>query len=144
MNKQSIRAFGFGLLAASAALFISGQMLPEQPAELSTQQMIQRLKAENYVIQNNSVGQAQNQADAVQKEKNTQKTITNKPVTFVIETGMSSNEIAAQLKKSGIIEDPASFNQFLTKNGYADKLQVGSFTLKTSMTQKEVADTLTK
>lgn len=143
MRKQTIRAFGFGLLAASAALYISDQTAPKRPIELSAQQMIQRLETENYVVQKKENEQTEKQLDSAQKEMTAPKTAVQS-VTVVIESGMSSNEIAAKLKESGIIQDQAAFNQFLTANGYADKLQTGSFVLKKNMTETEVADALTK
>lgn len=144
MKKQSIRAFGFGLLAATAALFFSDQLTSEQPAELSNEQMIQQLQDANYVVQKEENEQAPIQQSETIQTKNNSQQPTAASVTVSIETGMSSNEIAARLKKNGIIEDSSSFNQFLIKNGYADKLQIGSFVFKGGMTEKEVADILTK
>jgi len=144
MKKQPIRAFGFGLLAAAAALFFSNQLTSEQSAELSTEQMIQQLQDADYVVQREENEQAPiPQSETTQTKNNIQQPAAAS-VTVSIETGMSSNEIAAKLKKAGIIEDSSSFNQFLTKNGYADKLQIGSFVFKNGMTEKEVADILTK
>lgn len=144
MKKQPIRAFGFGLLAAAAALFFSHQLTSEPPAELSTEQMIQRLQDANYVVQKKENEQAPIQQSETTQTKNNTQQPTAASVTVSIESGTSSNEIAAKLKKAGIIKDSSSFNQFLTKNGYADKLQIGSFAFKSGMTEEEVADVLTK
>ncbi|MCP3764238.1 endolytic transglycosylase MltG [Domibacillus sp. A3M-37] len=147
MKKQSIRSFGFGLLAASASLFIFNETETNKPAELSTEEMIQVLTEENYTVQKVDSKEASQQA-AAPIESNEAQNQTEEPatesVTVLIEQGSSSNEAAAKLKQSGILEDESSFNQYLIENGYADKLQVGSFTFQNGMTQQEIAEVLTK
>jgi hypothetical protein len=143
MTKQSIRSFGFGLLAASAALFIFNETEIREPAQLSTEEMIQVLTEENYTIQRED-SKKESQQTAAPIESNEAQEPATESVTILVEPGMSSNEIASKLKESGVLTDESAFNQYLTDHGYADNLQVGSFTFQYGMTDKEIAEVVTK
>ncbi|OES44363.1 endolytic transglycosylase MltG [Domibacillus iocasae] len=146
MIKQSIRSFGFGLLASSASLFIFSYIEKNEPAELSTEEIIQLLKEDGYNIQKSIPEKEAESASDPQETNETKKQAEEpavRPITMSVEPGMSSNEIAAKLKELGVIEQEAAFNQYLTTNGYADKLQVGSYTFQNEMTDKEIAEVLT-
>ena len=56
---------------------------------------------------------------------------------------MTSEDVAYLVKEAGIVEDALALNTFLIRNGYAERLRVGTFELKTGMTQEEIAKRLT-
>ena len=59
--------------------------------------------------------------------------------TLTIASGMSSNAVCEMLKRAGIIENPADFDNFLVGNGYADRIRVGSFEVNSGMSYEELA-----
>lgn len=146
MNKQTIRSFGLGLLTAAAALWLFLQMEPVEQAELSTDEMIERLEADQYVVQ--KAEEAPPEAAETSPETPAEPSETAAPeadtVSISVTAGMTSNDVSTQLKTAGLIPDAAAFNQFLTENGYSAKLQVGSFELKKGMSAQNIADVLTK
>lgn len=65
-------------------------------------------------------------------------------VTFVIPKGTGISQIAADLKKSGLIKDPLAFKILVKINGLAGKIQAGSFKLSPSMDLFTIAKKLTQ
>ena len=149
MIKQSIRSFGFGLLAASTALFIYNEIESYEHAELLMNEMIQLLTEKNHTIQETESGselQTVNTASEVTDVQN--QTETKEPssesVTISVESDMSPNEVAATLKKAGIIQEEEVFKQFLIDNGYREAHNSGSFIFQKGMTHREIAEILIK
>lgn len=68
---------------------------------------------------------------------------TDKTVKITVVRGMTSEDVAYLVKEAGIVEDALALNTFLIRNGYAERLRVGTFELKTGMTQEEIAKRLT-
>ena len=66
-----------------------------------------------------------------------------KTVTITVVRGMTSEDVAYLVKEAGVVDDAIALNAFLIRNGYAERLRVGSFELKTDMTQEEIAKRLT-
>ncbi len=66
-----------------------------------------------------------------------------KTVKITVVRGMTSEDVAYLVKEAGIVEDALALNAFLIRNGYAERLRVGSFELKPGMTQEEIAKRLT-
>ena len=62
---------------------------------------------------------------------------------IVITRGMYSEAISQAMERTGVISDWRKFNDFLEANGYAERLQTGTFTLKSTMTYDEMAKILT-
>ncbi|WP_046173837.1 endolytic transglycosylase MltG [Domibacillus indicus] len=144
MTKQSIRSFGIGLLAASAALFVFNQSESNKSAELSTEEMIQLLEEENYTVQKADSSKEQEPASEQTSQAQRQPgKAAAQPVTILVESGMSSSEVAVMLKEAGLVDDAEAFNQYLTETGYANRLQTGSFTFQPGMTDEKLAEILT-
>ncbi|KIL75303.1 endolytic transglycosylase MltG [Bacillus badius] len=158
MNQQTMRAFAFGLLAAALALFIYTQATGF--SSLSETAMIKQLEKEQYVVLTSAQAAKQKQENEKLQQKLSQLTAENgkqapqrtkektsakkkKSYTLHIKSGMSSSEAGQLLEKAGIIEDSQAFNDYLTENGYAEKLQLGEHTVHQSMSMKEIAIVLT-
>ncbi|MFK2824366.1 hypothetical protein QYG89_01475 [Bacillus sp. B190/17] len=157
MNKQTMRAFAFGLLAASLALFLYNGW--GTSTSLSDKTMIKKLEEKHYtVLSADEAEQQKLEKENLQQDlhrltsqknktsgKETKKEATAKKGSYKlrIEPGMSSSEAGRLLEKAGIIQDSETFNTYLTENGYAAKLQIGEHTLHPSMTMKEIAVVLT-
>lgn len=68
---------------------------------------------------------------------------TVKTVKITVVRGMTSEDVAYLVKEAGIVDDALALNAFLIRNGYAERLRVGTFELKSGMTQEEIAKRLT-
>ena len=64
------------------------------------------------------------------------------PVTFVVEPGETAREIAARLEDAGLISDAELFRRYVQYHGLDAGIEVGEFTLRQTMTIREVADEL--
>lgn len=149
MIKQSIRSFGFGLLASSAALFIYNEIESQEHAELLMNDMIQLLTEENHTLQETESGSELQTATTASKvidvqNQTEEKESSSESVTISVKSDMSPNDIAAALKKAGIVEEEDILVQFLRDNGYGDIHNSGSFTFQKGMTHQEIAEVLIK
>lgn len=66
-----------------------------------------------------------------------------KSISFKVESGDVSQDIAKILKSEGIIDDEVKFIQYMENNGYSPYIQIGTFTVNSDMSLKEIAETLT-
>lgn len=66
-------------------------------------------------------------------------------VTAVIEVtkGMTSFQVSQLLEEAGIIEDWLEFNKYMAKQKLTDYINIGKFTLSSTMEQEEIAHILT-
>lgn len=143
MKKQSLRSFGFGLLAAAAALFLFNYTSKDQLLEkdhytvLTTDELHEKM-AKTIPVETTS------SAEKKQITKKESAASKSKEITVTIEAGMSSDDVINALKKANVITDEKSFNTYLTENGYTSKLQVGTFTFSANMSNEEIASALVK
>ncbi|MBQ9983216.1 MAG: hypothetical protein IJP29_01365 [Lachnospiraceae bacterium] len=63
----------------------------------------------------------------------------NKTVTITIKGGMSSYPVCQKLEELGVIEDASDFDNYLIRNGYANRISVGTHTLRIGMTYEQIA-----
>ncbi|MCJ7829552.1 endolytic transglycosylase MltG [Patescibacteria group bacterium] len=63
--------------------------------------------------------------------------------TFIVKKGESLSSVAFRLQKAGLIRHSLAFKLIILSQGLADKIQAGSFSLKASLSPKEIAYTLT-
>ncbi|WP_226667411.1 endolytic transglycosylase MltG [Metabacillus litoralis] len=61
-----------------------------------------------------------------------------------IKDGMTTSEVSDALELNGIIESSMEFDQFLIKNEYHTKVQLGTFEVKKGMTFDQLADAITR
>lgn len=59
-------------------------------------------------------------------------------VTFTITSGMTSETFSKAMENNGIVDDWQALNNYISKNGYAKKMQVGTFTFTPGMSYYEV------
>ena len=62
---------------------------------------------------------------------------------IVVTKGMFSEAISQAMERTGVISDWRKFNDYLEAYGYAERLQTGTFTLKSTMSFEEMAKILT-
>jgi UPF0755 protein len=61
------------------------------------------------------------------------------PKRFVIEPGMSVQEIGQRLETQGLVTDGDLFRSYVRLNGLGEKIQAGAFSLRSNMSIKEIA-----
>ncbi|WLV23565.1 hypothetical protein QR721_07830 [Aciduricibacillus chroicocephali] len=168
--KQTVRAFAIGLLTAGAIIagiyYISEDGSANKKA-MTRDEMADELKEQGYRIITEEeyisfkVQKDKQQAELNKKQQSTAKSpsktqseknsteddkedSSEKAFTLQIASGMKTAEISEMLADNGIIEDARKFDDYLEKNDYANKIQVGKHTLSNRMSEKEIAETLTK
>lgn len=141
MTKQSIRSFGFGLVASAAALFLFNAN--NKPAELTTEEMIKVLSEQNYIVQPaeqlESIVPPEGSKEVAEMSDTNKNQSKSASIPFTIKPGTPSNEVAIELKKAGLIEDEIAFNTYLKKHGYANKIQAGTYSFKKGISMEELA-----
>lgn len=63
---------------------------------------------------------------------------------LTIKKGMTPNQIAEKLKAAKIIDHQGNFVEYLIKNKYHEKIQLGDFNVTNEMDYKEIAVIITK
>ena len=63
----------------------------------------------------------------------------NKTVTITIKGGSTSYPVCQKLQELGVIQDATDFDNYLIKNGYANRIRVGTHTLTIGMNYEEIA-----
>ena len=56
---------------------------------------------------------------------------------------MTSEEVSSELQNLGIVEDWKALNSYIIRNGYAFKIQFGTFKLKPGMSYREITKIIT-
>ena len=65
-------------------------------------------------------------------------------VTLEVRRGDSSVAVARRAAEAGLVSSAADFDVFLCRNGYDKRISVGSYEIIEGMTEKEIADIITK
>lgn len=63
--------------------------------------------------------------------------------TFIVKKGESLSSVALRLQEANLVRQALAFKLIILSQGLAEKIQAGSFSLKTSLTPKEIAEILT-
>lgn len=62
--------------------------------------------------------------------------------TITVTSGMYSEAVSQKLEEAGIVKNWREFNEYLTSNGYAERLQTGTHSFNSEMDFKEIAEIL--
>ena len=62
----------------------------------------------------------------------------NSNVTFAVQSGMSSGQVATLLVEKGLIEDAEEFNQYIVEAGKASVIRVGTYTVPKDATYEDI------
>ncbi|MBM7569662.1 hypothetical protein [Aquibacillus albus] len=127
----------------------SGYNVEDSPPNTtnSTEEETQKLESSVDSMETNELKTEKEEVEPHENEDDLEEEADKEKVThhtLVINTGMSSMTIADELFNIGLIQDTEEFNQFLEENDYSTKIQIGEYQLSTDMTEKQIADTITK
>lgn len=155
MNK-TIRNIGIGLFLAGAAFQIEENVEKEEITSTSTiteddyeqaQQELTEVKKQLAELQldlNTAQQDQTNATDKVVETATTEQTPTVASMTLSVEVGMASSEISAQLAEAGIILNKVDMDNYLSDQGLAERIQIGNYELNSSMSLKQIAETITR
>lgn len=79
------------------------------------------------------------QKSTTEKSTTQEKKPEKKTVQITIRGGMSSYPVCQMLQELGMVKDAAEFDDYLVKNGYANRISVGTHTLTIGMSFEEIA-----
>lgn len=62
--------------------------------------------------------------------------------TITVTSGMYSEAVSQKLEEAGIVKNWREFNEYLTSNGYSERLQTGTHSFNSEMGYNEIAEIL--
>ena len=65
-------------------------------------------------------------------------------ITIVVKSGANSYSVSKQLAEAGLVESANVYDKYLCNNGYAERIQVGTFEIPMGSSQQEIAKIITK
>lgn len=95
-------------------------------------------------VKNTSGAEHKPDVTAKPDSKKPEKTAKPKMTEFSIESGNTSVDVSKKLERLGIINDYHDFDKYLTDNGYASKLRVGTYSVAKNASYKEIVSKFVK
>ncbi|MCG7336381.1 hypothetical protein MHZ95_14020 [Sporosarcina sp. ACRSM] len=152
MIRNLLRAIGIGCLLAGGILYMTTS--DEESAGTDVRQMkeqIAQLQSELATAkQELAVAQTTSSVDTKQKREANGSLPSEDPASssshyvLTIEPGANSTVVAAALERAGMVENADEFNAYLTRNGLANKIQIGDHEIDSSMDHSAIARKITK
>lgn len=169
MIKQILRSLGIGCLIAGGILYATDR-IPSKEQDTrhelqSVKEELEAVKKELAISQTMTSEQpdesrnadkapaiAEKPAEEKEPEKDTPKKEEKTPDTettvitkkISVKSGSNSADLSDMLELAGLIEDASKFDTYMKDYGYAGKIQIGTFTLRSDMSFKEMAEVLTR
>ena len=156
MNK-TIRNIGIGLFLAGAAFQIEELVEKDditstsaitQNAYDQAQQELSDVKKQLADLQLDLSTAQQDQTDVPEESVVTETSAVPTParasMTLSIQVGMTSSEISSRLEDAGIILNKVDMDNYLSDQGLVGRVQVGEYELNSSMSLKQIAETITR
>lgn len=162
MKKQSLRSFAIGMLLSASLLgsyYFYQESKNQKQSNLNVPDATTFLQKEGFIVLSDSEyndlqktieqsREEQAKSDVEVNEKKQEESEEEKQevysYTLKVKSGMSISKIVELLYKNKIIKDPENLEKYLIDNGYHKKIQVGSFHLTSEMSNKKIAEKLTK
>lgn len=159
MNKQTTRAFALGLLLSAILILVfkpfdnvhketvkEGYELIKKTDLKQLQQEKTQWEEKYHSVIAQKDEKATKQEDAKKTSPNKKENQTESVIKYrlSIKSGMTPYEIGERLKSAKIIKDDEKFVQYLIKNKYHEKIQLGAFNLTNKMDFKKIAVIITK
>ncbi|MFJ7971415.1 endolytic transglycosylase MltG [Psychrobacillus sp. NPDC096389] len=156
MNKYAVRFLGIGLFLAGAVIQVQLMLSEDEQAkgDIITPQAYEQAQLELQSVKKQlaqlqlDLENAQKEQAAPRVEDKTEPTedssngSTN--VVLHIQSGMTSSDISASLEQTGIIQNKQDFEDYLTAQDLSGKIQIGQYELNSTMSMKQIAETITK
>ncbi|MFV9509830.1 endolytic transglycosylase MltG [Tepidibacillus sp. LV47] len=140
-NRNFLMGLGIGLMISS---FIFMILPTKNQDDFSTKDQSKPLSIQEIKEAANKYGYQLYTKEEIEQIKNKNQILLqpNKdkatPISFRIDKGMSTNEIADLLYKQHIIKDKQEFLKILQKQGLVKEIKAGTYTYSPNMTMKDV------
>lgn len=113
--------------------------------ETTQQETTQKETTQSETSQPETTKESTTQEQTTQEESSQENTTAQNgdviTYTLTVARGMSSNAVCRLLNENGIIDNAVDFDNYLVSNGYAEKIRVGSFEVRSDMSYEELATT---
>ncbi|WP_445490416.1 hypothetical protein [Niallia sp. 03133] len=160
MNKYSIRSFAFGVfftVSLIGSYYFYSEKDQDSTAVPDTKEAKRVLKEQGYTLITKTefeqleiqLKQSKEQLASAKSDENKTPAINDDKENSLsydlyIVNGMSISQIAEQLANKKIVDNKEEFEQYLIKNNYHTKVQIGKFTVANKMSYKDIANLITK
>ncbi|GEL77330.1 hypothetical protein [Tenuibacillus multivorans] len=156
-NSEPVQSESANEESSSLTVETAQAFLEEEDYAVVTSTSYEEIQVENKQLQN-KVEQLQSQLEEQEEQEvddepeNTeqdevedldQNTETTHTFTLIIESGMTSIDIANELAEADIISNADEFNQFLEQNRYSRDIQLGEYDLTSQLNYEEIAHIIT-
>ncbi len=120
---------------------LSSEAKDKSEKETTSKKQETTTKKETKAATKKATSKAKEKETTNKKEETTKKPEEKK--TFQISPGMSSNVLAENLERLGIVKNAGEFNSYLESNGYASRLVVGDYSISGSVSYETLAKLVT-
>lgn len=151
MDKQTTRAFAFGLFVSAIILFGYQQFFSSPTSEpilestsdpsndnLEANELQEEVRywQEEYekLVMMNQIEPLTEENKELEKHNE---------FILTIHEGMNSSEISSHLEEAGMIDDAISFNDYLEGKNLQRYIQIGTYVISTGMNYSDIADLIT-
>ena len=135
--KYYLRGLGTGILFATVILTISFAVrensVQGNEQDITQKTTIQETTEETKIIETTT-----------QEIETTQNSLNDYSVSVTVESGMSSEGVAAMLERAGVIENASEFDEYLRQNDYSKIISVGTYNIEPNSSYEEIAKIITK
>jgi hypothetical protein len=165
MNKRTVRAFALGMLFSTSLIGTYYYFFHNESGSLMEAKQL--LEDEDFIVLSkaefaNLQQQSKEKSEPEQKPESDRKSVRekenknehtadrhseeNKVISYELKitSGMNTEQIATILANVHIINDAKEFEEYMSKNGYSTKIQLGTFHLTNEMDYSQIAKILTK
>lgn len=150
--KYYLRGLGMGIAVTAAILSLSHKAQMKK-AVMTEEEIITEAESLGMVMKTEEEPLASKEPESSSeplestapksgKDKNVKKEETYVEISIV--KGMWSDAVSEALENAGLVEDGGDFNDFLSDNGYASFISVGTYEIKMGASYSEIAKIITR
>ena len=133
--KYYLRGLGIGVLVTTIILTIAGNKgnkISDEEIKRRAEKLGMVMKEEQTLFpEKNTEGSTEESTEATQPQYVT--------ATITVTKGMYSEAVSQAMQSAGLIGNWVDFNNYLSANGYSERLQTGSYTMNSGMSYQEMA-----
>ncbi|NEY20030.1 endolytic transglycosylase MltG [Bacillus ginsengihumi] len=147
MNKQTTRAFAFGLLIAALLILACQPLFSTNTSHVKKGYLVIKKSEYDQLQKQNQQLAAKNKQLLSQTSKKASETKKHKEIVryhLSVTKGMTTMDISKRLKTGEIIKDEKQFSQYLIAHDYQKQLQIGEYDLTNQMSFEQIAKMITK
>ena len=149
--KYYLRGLGIGIIVTTLVLMVAFSGKKEK---LSDQEIMQRAEQLGMVMADEgqtetgteentgTEAQPETEQDVQNTEAGTEENADENTVAFTVKSGESSDTVAFNLYKAGLVDDATAFNRYMISKGYDSRLRTGDFKIRSGASYDEILKVL--